>query len=134
MTLQNQSIEVQLYFKHIVEILARLKYSNLHSKPTNEGVQTIFVYAEMGKLLKSELIGDAVLRILGEIEKEIVIDGNAKVRRDLERYSQLGKIKKKLYSLPQYVLDLNRKGVKLPEQKVRAPLQKTSLNISRIRG
>lgn len=55
-------------------------------------------------------------------------------RKDIDKYSQLGEIKRKLYSMPDYIRNRDLKGVKLPESKIKSPSHHFNLNISKVRG
>lgn len=57
-----------------------------------------------------------------------------RIRKDLDKYSQVGEIKRKLYSMPDYVRNRDRKGVKLPQSKLKSPSKQFNLNISKVRG
>lgn len=57
-----------------------------------------------------------------------------RTRKLLNKYSKVGEIKKKLYSMPEYVRNRDRTGVKLPETKHKSLSQHMNLNISEVRG
>lgn len=46
---------------------------------------------------------------------------DAKVREDIDKYKQFGSAKKQLYSMPQYFAYRERKGIKLPANKINQP-------------
>lgn len=58
---------------------------------------------------------------------------DAKVREDIDKYKQFGTAKKQLYSMPQYFAYRERKGIKLPANKInRQPNDK--LEVVKVRG
>ncbi len=57
-----------------------------------------------------------------------------RLRKDLDKYSRVGAVKKMLYSMPEYIRDRDRKGVKLPVTKHKSPSYHSDLNISKVRG
>lgn len=67
-------------------------------------------------------------------KNETVCHLDGRLREDIDKYSRVGEIKRRLYSMPEYVRNRDRKGIKLPEAKVKSPSQQMNLNISKIRG
>lgn len=57
-----------------------------------------------------------------------------KVREDIDKYKQIGTAKKQLYSMPQYFRDRERKGIKLPANKLKVESTDKDKNFSKIRG
>lgn len=55
-----------------------------------------------------------------------------KVREDIDKYKQIGTAKKQLYSMPQYFREKERKGIKLPANKVNG--QSVDKGAIKIRG
>lgn len=55
-----------------------------------------------------------------------------KVREDIDKYKQIGSAKKELYSMPQYYRDRERKGIKLPANKIK--VQSTDKDVINVRG
>lgn len=55
-----------------------------------------------------------------------------KVREDIDKYKQIGTAKKQLYSMPQYYRDRERKGIKLPANKIKP--QSTDKDVIKVRG
>lgn len=61
---------------------------------------------------------------------------NERTQKHLEKYSHVGELKRKLYSMPDYVRSRDQKGVKLPESKIKSAPHRfpINLNISKVRG
>lgn len=50
-----------------------------------------------------------------------------KIREGIDKYKEIGLAKKQLYSMPQYFRDRDRKGIKLPANKLQRELVDTDL-------
>lgn len=55
-----------------------------------------------------------------------------KVREDIDKYKIIGNVKKQLFSMPQYYRERERKGIKLPANKIKG--QSDIKDIIKVRG
>ncbi|KAG4070321.1 hypothetical protein HA402_009400 [Bradysia odoriphaga] len=142
------------------EILRQINCSkfprSVHEIPLK--LTDFYVYSHMGRSLESVPIALAVTKSLKALENEFPPPGKRKatittttndssrrklskalevderIRKDLQKYSQIGEIRKKLFSMPDYVQNRDRGGVKLPESKLKSPPHHLNLNISKVKG
>ncbi|XP_037031064.1 uncharacterized protein LOC119070717 [Bradysia coprophila] len=118
----------------------------------------LYVFSHMGRSLESVPIALAVTKSLKALENEFPPPGirkatittttndssrrkpsktleiDERIRKDLQKYSQIGEIRKKLFSMPDYVQNRDRSGVKLPESKLKSPPHHFNLNISKVKA
>lgn len=123
----------------------------------------LYVYSDEGKSLESVPIVHAVTNYLNELENEFpppgvrkamkqintcetakkdveqkkvskTVEVKNRTRKDLQKYSRIGEIRRKLFSMPDYVQSRDRKGVKLPGSKLKSSQHHLDLNISKVKG
>lgn len=59
------------------------------------------------------------------------VNVDLKVLEDIEKYKQIGTVKKQLYSMPQYYREREQKGIKLPANKIKPSTDK---DVIKVRG
>lgn len=59
------------------------------------------------------------------------VNVDLKVREDIDKYKQIGTVKKQLYSMPQYYREREQRGIKLPANKIKPS---TDTDVIKVRG
>lgn len=71
-----------------------------------------------------------------ENKKSKTLEVGKQIRKDLDKYSQVGEIKRKLYCMPDYIRNRERSVnvVKWPENKINSSTHRLNLNFNKVKG